>query len=104
MSDFPHQPEEITAEWLAAQVGAPVSEFSLEQIGVGVGLLGRLYRVALTGDASLPPTVVAKFPTDDEGARANVATPLGFYENEINFYRHGAALTPIGSAKVYAAD
>jgi hypothetical protein len=103
MSDFPHQPEDITAEWLAAKVGAPVTEFTLEQIGVGVGLLGRLYRVTLTGDASTPATVVAKFPTLDEGARANVATPLGFYANEVNFYRD-TSVVPTTTAKVYAAE
>lgn len=104
MSEFPRQPEDITAEWLAAKVGAPVSSFELEQIGVGVGLLGRLYRVSLTGDASTPKSVVAKFPTLDEGARANVTTPLGFYENEVNFYREGAQHTPIGTAKPYATE
>ena len=100
MSSFPRQPEDITAEWLAEKVGVPVSDFTMEQIGVGVGLLGRLYRITLdNGD-----TVVAKFPTLDEGARANVAHPLGFYENEINFYTGGAALAPVATAKVYAAE
>jgi hypothetical protein len=102
--DFPHQPEDITAEWLAACIGAPVTACELEQIGVGVGLLGRLYRVTLTGDALTPSTVVAKFPTLDEGARANVTTPLGFYSNEVNFYRDAAALTPMGTAQCYASE
>ncbi|MEY2470987.1 MAG: hypothetical protein QOK28_316 [Actinomycetota bacterium] len=101
---FPHQPEEITAEWLADKIGAPVTSFEMEQIGVGVGLLGRLYRITLHGDDATPKTVVAKFPTLDEGARANVAHPLGFYANEINFYTEGAALAPVATAKVYAAD
>lgn len=104
MSDFPHHPEEITAAWLADKVGAPVSDFSLEQIGVGVGLLGRLYRISLTGDASTPRTVVAKFQTLDEVARANVATPLGFYANEVNFYSGGAEYTPITTARAFAAE
>jgi hypothetical protein len=100
MSDFPHQPEDITVEWLSEKLGTPVGAFEIEQIGIGVGLLGRLYRLTLDSGA----TVVAKFPTLDEGARANVTTPLGFYENEINFYNHAAQLTPIGTAKVYAAE
>ncbi|HUR77957.1 MAG TPA: phosphotransferase [Acidimicrobiales bacterium] len=104
MSQFPRHPEEITAGWLAEKLGAPVSDFTLEQIGVGVGLLGRLYRVSLTGHASTPATIIAKFPTLDEGARANVATPLGFYANEINFYNEAAALTPITTAKAFAAE
>ena len=104
MSDFPHTPEALTTEWLSANVGAPVTDFSIEQIGIGVGLLGRLYRVTLTGDASTPATVIAKFPTLDEGARMNITAPLGFYSNEVNFYNEGAALAPIGTAKVFNAS
>lgn len=103
MADFPHQPEDITSEWLAEKLNAPVTAFSCEQIGVGVGLLGRLYRLTLTGDDTTPKTVIAKFPTLDEGARANVAQPLGFYENEVLFYNEAAPITPIATAKVYAA-
>ncbi|MBA2608707.1 MAG: phosphotransferase, partial [Actinobacteria bacterium] len=40
MPDFPHQPEQLTADWLSETLGAAVSDFSIEQIGVGVGLLG----------------------------------------------------------------
>ena len=97
---FPHQPEDITAQWLSDKIGAPVASFDMEQIGVGVGLLGRLYRITLDSGQ----TVVAKFPTLDEGARNNVAHPLGFYENECNFYEQGAALAPVATAKVYAAE
>ncbi len=64
---FPHQPEDLTAAWISEKIGAPVNDFTIEQIGVGVGLLGRLYRLTLTGDASTPASVVAKFPTLDEG-------------------------------------
>jgi hypothetical protein len=103
MTAFPHQPEEITADWLSAVLGGSVDSFELEQIGVGVGLLGRLYRVTLRG-TGVPASVVAKFPTLDEGARANVTTPLGFYSNEVSFYNEGAKLTPIGTAKVFTAQ
>ncbi len=105
MSDFPHQPEDITSAWLSKKIGVPIDSFELEQIGVGVGLLGRLYRITLTSDApDAPETVVAKFPTLDEGARANITTPLGFYSNEINFYNEAAPLTPIATAKTYVAE
>lgn len=103
MAAFPHQPEDITADWLSTVLGGSVASFALEQIGVGVGLLGRLYRITLTGDG-VPASVVAKFPTLDEGARANVTTPLGFYSNEVSFYNEGAALTPIGTPIAYAAE
>lgn len=103
MANFPHQPEDITTEWLSAALGAAVRSFDVEQIGVGVGLLGRLFRLTLQGDG-VPASVVAKFPTLDEGAKNNVAIPLGFYANEVDFYREAAALTPITSAKSYVAE
>ena len=100
---FPHTPEEITAAWLGEKVGANVTDFSMEQIGIGVGLLGRLYRITLTGDGA-PATVIAKFPTLDEGARMNITAPLGFYSNEVNFYNEGAPLTPLHTPKKYEAQ
>lgn len=103
MPAFPHQPEDITAEWLSSIVGGTVEQFSLEQIGVGVGLLGRLYRISLTG-TGVPTTVVAKFPTLDQGARDNVTTPLGFYSNEVSFYNEGAPITPVGTPRVHTAQ
>ena len=103
MAAFPHQPEDITADWLSSVTGGSVEGFELEQIGVGVGLLGRLYRVALTGH-DVPASVVAKFPTLDQGARDNVAAPLGFYSNEISFYNEGAPITPINTPPVFAAE
>jgi len=102
-NEFPHTPEDVTAEWLSDKVGSPVTAFEMEQIGIGVGLLGRLYRVSLTGEGA-PATVVAKFPTLDEGARMNITSPMGFYSNEVNFYREGAPLTPMHTAKVYDAS
>lgn len=103
MANFPHQPEDITADWLSSVIGGTVDGFELEQIGVGVGLLGRLYRISLSGNG-VPATVVAKFPTLDEGARANVAAPLGFYSNEVSFYNEGKPITPIGTPRVFTAQ
>ena len=59
---FPSSPENFTPEWLSHELGASVSAFEIEQIGIGVGLLGRLFRLTLTSDGG-PPSVVAKVPT-----------------------------------------
>ncbi len=72
---FPRGPEAVTAEWLSKNVGGTVDSFDIEQIGIGVGLLGRLYRLKLNGDG-VPDSVIAKFPTLDDGARMNVVEPL----------------------------
>ena len=97
---FPRNPEELTAEWLSAHVGGQVSGFSLEQIGIGVGILGRLFRVTLAGDG-VPGSVIAKFPTLDEAARMNVVGPLGFYANEVAFYANAAADAPVATPHAY---
>jgi ecdysteroid kinase len=99
---FPHQPEDLSAAWLTEQLDGTVTGFSIEQIGVGVGLLGRLYRLTLEGDG-VPTSVIAKFPTLDEAARMNVAGPLSFYANEIAFYGQAAAETPVATPRAYFA-
>jgi ecdysteroid kinase len=103
MAEVPFRPEDVTAEWLSATVGADVTGFDLEQIGIGVGLLGRLYRITLQGNGSVR-SVIAKFPTLDDGARMNVVEPLRFYEKEVAFYRDAAPEAPIATPRVYAAE
>ncbi len=100
---FPHTPEDITTDWLSEKVGGKVTSFTIEQIGIGVGLLGRLFRLALEGDG-VPANVVAKFPTLDEGARMNVVEPLRFYEKEVAFYKQSADEIPVAVPVVYAAE
>ena len=100
---LPSSPEDFTPEWLSQAVGTSVAAFELEQIGVGVGLLGRLFRITLTSDGG-PSSIVAKLPTLDDGARTHVAEPLRFYEKEVRFYREMAADVPIAMLKVYFAE
>ena len=100
---FPSSPENFTPEWLSHELGASVSAFEIEQIGIGVGLLGRLFRLTLTSDGG-PPSVVAKVPTLDAGARTYVAEPLRFYEKEVRFYRELSADVPIATPKAFFAE
>ena len=55
-----------------------------EPIGVGVGLVGQLFRLQLEGDGE-PATIIAKLaaPTDDGRF---VATVLNMYGREVGFY------------------
>lgn len=103
MVQVPLAPEQITVEWLSQALGEEVTSFDLEQIGVGVGLLGRLFRLTCTSTVGTPRSVVAKFPTLDEGARVNVVEPMNFYEKEIRAYQEAAAASPIGTPHVYVA-
>ena len=54
MAKFPVVPASVTAAWLSEVLDADVRECRLEQIGVGVGLLGRLYRAHLDGGSEVP--------------------------------------------------
>lgn len=100
---FPSSPENITAEWLGHVLGTNVEAFELEQIGIGVGLLGRLFRITLTTDGG-PSSIVAKLPTLDDGARIHVAEPLRFYEKEVCFYREMSGDVPIATPKAFFAE
>src|SRR5439155_20899812 len=80
-----------------------VESVTREQIGVGVGLLGRLYRLSLTG-SGVPSSIILKLPTLDMGARTNVVEPLRFYEKEIAFYKEAAKRVPVSTASVYHAE
>lgn len=101
--DFPREPEQITSEWVSSALGTDATVGGIEQIGIGVGLLGRLYRVALSGNG-VPSSVIVKLPTLDEGARMNVVEPLNFYEKEVRFYQQAAEETPVGTPRAYVAD
>jgi len=100
---FPREATDVTPEWLSQVLGGTVETVAAEQIGIGVGLLGRLYRLAITGNG-VPSSVILKLPTLDLGARTNVVEPLRFYEKEISFYKEAATRVPVSTASVYHAE
>jgi aminoglycoside/choline kinase family phosphotransferase len=74
-------PDELTASWFAAALGRRVDAVEREQ--VGTGQMGTCHRVRLTGDPSLPSSVLVKLPAADPAARALV---IGAYATELRFY------------------
>ncbi|KAA0112189.1 phosphotransferase [Mycolicibacterium sp. P1-5] len=100
MAWFPVDPQAVTAGWLSEVLDADVRECRLEQIGIGVGLLGRLFRVHLDGSGG-PESVVMKFPTLDERARTNVCEDMEFYVRETGFYRDIGLANPLAPARAY---
>lgn len=100
MAWFPVDPQAVTAGWLSEILDADVRDCRLEQIGVGVGLLGRLYRVHLEGP-DVPKSVVVKFPTLDERARTTVCRDMEFYLHETSFYREIGLANPLPPAHPY---
>ncbi|WP_179468855.1 protein kinase family protein [Mycolicibacterium vinylchloridicum] len=100
MAWFPADPQSVTAGWLSEILGSEVRHCRLEQIGIGVGLLGRLYRAHLEGPGA-PASVVVKFPTLDERARSTVCEDMEFYLRETSFYREVGQANPLPPARPY---
>ncbi len=103
MASFPVDPLCVTPAWLSEVLGADVRECRLEQIGIGVGLLGRLYRAHLEGGPDLPTSVVVKFPTLDTRARSAICEDLEFYLREVHFYQEIGLADPLRPARPYYA-
>jgi hypothetical protein len=100
---FPTTPGAVTNEWLAGALGARVSAFSIEPIGVGVGLVCDLVRIRVEHDGDAPASVIAKFPSPSEENRF-VALVLNMYGRETRFYRDLACDTPLSSPRCHAVD
>jgi hypothetical protein len=103
MARFPVDPLSVTAAWLSEVLGADVRKCRLEQIAIGVGLLGRLYRAHLNGEPDVPRSVVVKLPTLDSVARPAVCENLEFYLREVRFYQEIGQANPLRPARPYFA-
>jgi hypothetical protein len=103
MPGFPVDPSSVTAEWLSDVLGADVRECRLEQIGIGVGLLGRLYRAHLEGGPEPPRSVVVKLPLGPSEVRSAVCEDLEFYLREVRFYQEIGLTNPLRPARPYFA-
>ena len=82
---------------------ADVRVCKIEQIAIGVGLLGRLFRVHLDGGPDLPATVVVKLPTLDVTARVTLCEAAEFYLREVRFYQEIGLTNPLPPAQPYFA-
>ena len=102
---LPPMPEGLTPAWLTGaltsagllQGGLRVDGVQQAQIGEGAGMMSELARLHLTysvGDAGLPPTLVAKFPSRSTNNR-EVAMSYRLYEREVRYF---AELAPRSTA------
>jgi hypothetical protein len=103
MAMFPTDPSSVTAAWLSEVLGADVRECRLEQIGIGVGLLGRLYRAHLEGGPDVPASVVVKFPLLASRVRSELCEDLELYLREVRFYQEIGLANPLRPARPYFA-
>ncbi|GJM38938.1 MAG: hypothetical protein DHS20C19_23050 [Acidimicrobiales bacterium] len=112
MASFPAAIDDLSIDWLTEALHAAgelpaegrVQTFRSEPIGVGVGLMGLLYRLSLDYDGPAgPATAIAKFPVPHAETR-HVAKTFRFYEKEVGFYRDLAPRSAFGLPAVYAAE
>jgi hypothetical protein len=84
--------EDITADYLSRVLGQEIVAVAAEPVGLGVGLIGQLYRVLPTyaPGATGPAALIAKLPGATEESRF-VAMVLNMYQKECGFYRELAA-------------
>ncbi len=77
--------DDLSAEWLSAQLNASLSGFTTERIGTGQ--MSECYRVVLEYDdgAAAPASVVLKVAASDPVSR-QTGVALGLYEREVRFY------------------
>jgi aminoglycoside/choline kinase family phosphotransferase len=104
--------DDIDPAWLTSALrsstldaGCDVERFSVETIGVGVGLMGLLYRLTVEyrgDDADAPSTVIVKLPVLLDATR-QVAAAYRFYEKEVAFYRSLAPQSALRSPHIYLA-
>ncbi len=102
---IPRTIDDITPEWLSHAFGRDVRALRSEPVGVGVGLVGNLFRLQLDTEDSndLPATIIAKLAAPTDEGRF-VATVLNMYGRELGFYRELSSQTPIAHPACYYGD
>jgi hypothetical protein len=103
MPTIPVDPLTMTPAWLSDALQADVRACEVEQIAIGIGLLGRLFRAHLDGDPDLPASVVVKLPTLDTRARKYICEAADFYLREVRFYEQIGTANPLPPARPYFA-
>lgn len=86
MSNFPTHPDHLSTDWLSSALGRPISDFTVEYLGEGAGLLAWVMRLLLVSDDAGAASVIAKFPSPSPENRA-VASSFDMYQREVGFYR-----------------
>jgi hypothetical protein len=81
---IPRTVDDLTAAWCSEALGRTVTTVNPTPLGVGVGLVGQLFRLELDGPDG-KSTVVAKLAAPTDEGRF-VATVLNMYGRETGFY------------------
>ncbi|HEV7524714.1 MAG TPA: phosphotransferase [Acidimicrobiia bacterium] len=93
--------EQVTPEWLSDALGRSVTSIVTEPVGVGVGLVGQLFRARMECGGE-PTTIIVKLAAATEADRF-VATVLNMYGREVGFYTELSERTAISHPACYFA-
>ena len=107
---IPSCKSELTVEWLGRALRAGglegtehIRSVAVEQIGVGVGLLARLYRCRLTTSPNaeqIPKSVVVKLPTDNR-ENLKIIRKFELYKREYDFFDRIQDSTDIPTPRIH---
>ncbi|AGB22984.1 protein of unknown function (DUF227) [Mycobacterium sp. JS623] len=103
MPRIPVDPQSVTPTWLSEALQADVRGCEIKQIAIGVGLLGRLFRVHLRGGPDVPASVIVKLPTLDNQVRLKICEAADFYLREVRFYEQVGIANPLPPARPHFA-
>ncbi|HEX5095109.1 MAG TPA: hypothetical protein VFX21_03815 [Acidimicrobiia bacterium] len=90
---------DLTPEWCTEALGREITAVDAAPIGVGVGLVGQLFRLHLSSPAG-DRTVIAKLAAAGEESRF-VATILNMYGREHGFYTEIAERAAVSAPDCY---
>jgi len=95
-------PGEITASWLSSVLGGMID--AVDQRPIGDGHVSTTVRLSLTtDDPSMPSSIVAKVPAEDERSRL-LAASVRSYEREVLLFRELAPTVDIRMPHCYHGE
>lgn len=113
MPDIPHNPEELSADWLndaladsATFENTRIASADVQILGGTKGFSGQLARLSIryTGNGeNAPPALIAKCAALEREAR-EIYHAFGFYEREVRFYRELADQTQFRVPRCHYLD
>ncbi len=98
---IPRTVDDLTPEWCSEALGRTVTTVAATALGVGIGLVGQLFRLELDGPDGAS-TVVAKLAAPTDEGRF-VATVLNMYGREVGFYNELSARTSVSHPRCHLA-
>ncbi|MDQ1480038.1 MAG: hypothetical protein QOI44_899 [Actinomycetota bacterium] len=99
---IPRTVDDLTPEWCSDALGRAITKVTPTPLGVGVGLVGQLFRLDLEGPDGAS-TVVAKMAAPTDESRF-VATVLNMYGREASFYEQLSPRTTIAHPACFHSE